>query len=208
MCFSFESTQCWCRILYAHVHTGRDRERKSEWCRVKIMANEMKIKWLSSRALHQHFIFIWTVFERVVLWLSLFLCPCFNFLSPVSHILILNVGKYFCVLMRVSNTVYLCNMLSPQCIWNWREGEWETNKKEKKKKTTWNFLIKAFARCSPTKFHISNVYKPFSWFLLYWYQPMAVCVRAYILPTLMLFDFYPKSQQNGWWMNKKYFAFY
>lgn len=44
----------------------------------EIMDNQMKIKRLSSRALHHHFIFIG--FEGV-LWMSVFLCPCFSFLS-------------------------------------------------------------------------------------------------------------------------------
>lgn len=44
----------------------------------EIMDNQMKIKRLSSRALHHHFIFIG--FEGA-LWMSVFLCPCFSFLS-------------------------------------------------------------------------------------------------------------------------------
>lgn len=84
----------------------------------------MKIKRLSSRALHHHFIFIG--FRKGTYGLSLFvyvserMSPCFNFLSFIFAYMLSSLwhsfvlSECFVCPMRASNAVYLCNMSTLQ----------------------------------------------------------------------------------------------
>lgn len=87
----------------------------------KIMGNKMKIKRLSSRALHSHFIFILHEYDLK----GCHSCHCFCIRVSISFlpfsILLFSAsewvvcgGFFFLASLHVPDMVYFCNMLSPQ----------------------------------------------------------------------------------------------
>lgn len=121
--------------MLSRLSSGHTAKKESKWSGLfhftrtiyeaaKIMANKMKIKRLSSRALHHHFIFIG--FRKGTYGLSLFvyvserMSPCFNFLSFIFAYMLSSLwlsfvlSECFVCPMRASNAVYLCNMSTLQ----------------------------------------------------------------------------------------------